>query len=467
MQTLLIFWCFIMGCVVVLPFSLQAQTHLVIQSSICDSSGTSLPTTMYISRARVGGFFLPDAGTIDSTVSTNGILHYTITRPDAYYVSLRAGNFFCLDIPLIIENQQSDSIVLRLKADKTGYVLDCSPSHEYIADMTTIHKRYAEEFHKAYSNFITYQEKRLQVPSYNDSTLRVYLSGIMLNPEKHHHTRRFAAYHLSYPLHSGRYRAELLSIYNKEILSILPYTSYQWSWGGQNALVGSVMTDTTEHRFEMLMALLRNNPDVSIRRDALLNLLSSAKFYNRDSLLNGYCEEFQERFLHHPELQESQEFFQGLFLQYCGKNNTIAVGKQIPDFSFSLWGRTSKVTKKTMLGKVYLIDFWGTWCGGCVREVPVLEKLYQQYKNKGFTIISCSHEDLQTITHFRKKRYAMPWFHVKATKKQWKHYEKTFDVFRSYPHPILVGADGTIFAHRYDAMGKKLEAALAKVLKNE
>ncbi len=38
-------------------------------------------------------------------------------------------------------------------------------------------------------------------------------------------------------------------------------------------------------------------------------------------------------------------------------------------------------------GKVILINFWATWCGPCLKEMPDLEKLYQNYKAKDFQIL--------------------------------------------------------------------------------
>ncbi|MGD9900504.1 MAG: TlpA family protein disulfide reductase [Calditrichaceae bacterium] len=38
-------------------------------------------------------------------------------------------------------------------------------------------------------------------------------------------------------------------------------------------------------------------------------------------------------------------------------------------------------------GKVILVNFWATWCGPCLKEMPDLEKLYQKYKSKNFQIL--------------------------------------------------------------------------------
>jgi thiol-disulfide isomerase/thioredoxin len=38
-------------------------------------------------------------------------------------------------------------------------------------------------------------------------------------------------------------------------------------------------------------------------------------------------------------------------------------------------------------GKVILVNFWATWCGPCIREMPDLEKLHQAYKDKGVVVL--------------------------------------------------------------------------------
>lgn len=38
-------------------------------------------------------------------------------------------------------------------------------------------------------------------------------------------------------------------------------------------------------------------------------------------------------------------------------------------------------------GKVVLVDFWASWCAPCKEELPVLEKLHNQFKDKGLVIV--------------------------------------------------------------------------------
>jgi hypothetical protein len=62
-----------------------------------------------------------------------------------------------------------------------------------------------------------------------------------------------------------------------------------------------------------------------------------------------------------------------------------AVGKPV-DISFTAVDG-SKVDLKEMKGKVVLVDFWASWCGPCVAEVPSLKKAYDAYHAKGFEIV--------------------------------------------------------------------------------
>ena len=55
-------------------------------------------------------------------------------------------------------------------------------------------------------------------------------------------------------------------------------------------------------------------------------------------------------------------------------------------------------------GKVVFLNFWTTWCPACLVEMPSMEKLYREFKNKDFIILAVDmQEELEQVIKFKKK----------------------------------------------------------------
>lgn len=64
---------------------------------------------------------------------------------------------------------------------------------------------------------------------------------------------------------------------------------------------------------------------------------------------------------------------------------------QAPAFALqSVDGRT--VSLAQYKGDVVMINFWASWCGPCRQEMPLLDSIYKQYKDMGFTLIGVNVE---------------------------------------------------------------------------
>jgi peroxiredoxin len=70
-------------------------------------------------------------------------------------------------------------------------------------------------------------------------------------------------------------------------------------------------------------------------------------------------------------------------------------------------GRSVDLAK--LKGKVVLVDFWATWCGPCVGEVPNVKKTYDQFHGKGFEIVGISlDKEKDKLTQFTAE-HKMEW----------------------------------------------------------
>jgi thiol-disulfide isomerase/thioredoxin len=112
-------------------------------------------------------------------------------------------------------------------------------------------------------------------------------------------------------------------------------------------------------------------------------------------------------------------------------------------------------------GKVTLIDFWATWCGPCVAELPNVIDAYTKYKDKGFDIIGISlDEDEVAFKDFIADR-EMTWRHFYDGKGWGNQVSKSYGI-NSIPATYLLDRDGNVF--RVGVRGPALHAAIEKAL---
>ncbi|MFM8378786.1 MAG: TlpA family protein disulfide reductase [Planctomycetia bacterium] len=121
--------------------------------------------------------------------------------------------------------------------------------------------------------------------------------------------------------------------------------------------------------------------------------------------------------------------------------------------------------QKSLAGKVVLVDFWATWCGPCVAEIPNVIEQYEKYRDQGFEVVGVSlDEDREALEKFvAEQKIPWPILYEKPEGEGWRHPLATFYGISGIPTVILIGRDGNVIT--LNARGEKLGEELAKIFK--
>lgn len=115
-------------------------------------------------------------------------------------------------------------------------------------------------------------------------------------------------------------------------------------------------------------------------------------------------------------------------------------------------------------GKVVLVDFWATWCGPCVRELPNVQKVYEKHHSAGFEILGISLDSDKAKLEKFLEANKMPWQQY-FDGKGWENKLAQQYGVNSIPATYLLDAEGKIIAK--DLRGESLELAVAKALEKK
>lgn len=203
---------------------------------------------------------------------------------------------------------------------------------------------------------------------------------------------------------------------------------------GEARSAGGMTPESLLEAIDELLVFAKRYPDTEFAGYALFN-------HGKISLRMGNYELAEKSLKQaattpmHPQIK--------MMVQQLLAEASIRPGIDMPPFKAKTLGGQDFSTAD-LKGKVVLLDFWASWCGPCIVEMPNIKRLHEQWADKGLVIIGINLDDDPRVLQDFVKQNDMPWMHIHNGQ-----HPRGQDIAAKYainpiPNGILIGRDGKI-----------------------
>ena len=194
--------------------------------------------------------------------------------------------------------------------------------------------------------------------------------------------------------------------------------------------------------------------------DSTRNYYASTYFFE-DYLLDNYAYDEVQGF--YNELTEKvKQSVPGIELKKkIDELGMVSVGGVAPNFKAQT-PEGEKLALYDLRGHIVLLDFWASWCGPCMAEMPNVKEIYKKYHDKGLVILGVSLDSDRESWVNAIQKNELKWYHVSSLSQFDCPIAKRFRV-TGIPRMYVINESGKIVAQdlRGESLAKKMEELFA------
>ena len=233
-------------------------------------------------------------------------------------------------------------------------------------------------------------------------------------------------------------------------------------------IMGMPSDHDSRHRSEMVMKMFKEEHETLL--PAAL-IVEGQRTFGTNELLNILEE--KPVYAEHPYVKQYEKKLKRMattnFVVKSGKSDEqkaadkvvkdAFIGQQFTDFEMAdTLGTMHKLSEYVGNGHWLFVDFWASWCGPCLVEMPHVVAAYEKFHNKGLEIVGVSLDSQKKLWVKAIASLNMPWAHL-SDLKGWDSLVTKIYKINSIPDNLLIDPQGKIVARglRDEALHEKLK----------